>query len=309
MPEFNIKTILSLLLRLTLGLLFIVSFISKINDLEPIELAIVDAGISNWALAPFFSRFILSVELALGIAFLFNFVRKWTLIGSLSLLGVFSVYLLFTYFKYGNEGDCGCFGAFLELNPLESLAKNIVMIGLILLWYFYSKEEWKWNAKILITIFAVISLGIPYILNYPFYANQEFENLKAVNYPLDTELLGPLTFSDSTKPDLKKGEYIIGFLSLKCPHCMNAAYKLTILQKQYKLPPIYSVFIGKEERLQKFMEESRSSFPYVLYTDKRLMRITGPEYPIIFYVKDGTVIKKWNYLTLNEEAMKEFFQK
>ena len=62
---------------------------------------------------------------------------------------------------------------------------------------------------------------------------------------------------------LNQGEVVVAFLSVTCSHCKTAAYKLAIAEKKYNMPRVVTVFIGKEEKLPKFWEESNSEFPYV----------------------------------------------
>ncbi len=111
--------IINHIIRIIIGLVFIVSALAKLFPIEPFEIVFVDLGVANWLIAPFLARFIIAVELFLGLSILFNvwLKNKIYYLTQASLL-IFTVYLIYLLITKGNNVDCGCFGSFLSLSPI-----------------------------------------------------------------------------------------------------------------------------------------------------------------------------------------------
>ena len=120
-------------LRILVSALFIFSGIVKLYPIEPFELTLIDVGMSNWSFAPIMARLLIGTEIFLGLAVLLNTkflpsVLKYTLI----LTGFFTFYLTLLWIFRGNNVNCGCLGSYILLTPAESIAKNLVLIVIIL---------------------------------------------------------------------------------------------------------------------------------------------------------------------------------
>jgi uncharacterized membrane protein YphA (DoxX/SURF4 family) len=291
------------LIRVTIGFIFIFSGFIKLYPIEPFEFTFVDIGLVTWTIAPFLARILICFEIFLGLMFVFNLKRKITLKASLALLLFFTFYLIYALVTEGNDRNCGCFGTFLEMTPTQAIVKNVIMMGLILL-LFKSDSEWNWKPLLLVSIVGLFSVSIPFILNPVDILNSENTNSTTVNYPLDTDLLGDYKFGNE-KPDLKKGKYLLSFLSVTCGHCKTAGLKLSIINKKIKLPPSYIVLFGKEKYKKDFFDYTKLTFPYYYYPDEKIFKIIGYSFPIVLYVEDGIIKKKWNGGNLNQAEIEK----
>ena len=291
------------LIRVTIGSIFIFSGFIKLYPIEPFEFTFVENGLATWAVAPFLARILICIEIFLGLMFVCNLKSKITLKASLALLLFFTVYLIYAIATEGNDRNCGCFGTFLEMTPIQAIVKNILMMGMILL-LFKNKSEWNWKPLLLVLIIGLFSIITPFILNPIDIANSENTNSTTVSYPLDIELLGDYKFGDE-KPDLKKGKYLLSFLSVACGHCKTAGLKLSIINKKIKLPPSYIVLFGPEKYKKDFFDYTKLTFPYYYYPDEKIFKIIGYSFPIILYVEDGIIKKKWNGATLNQAEIEK----
>ncbi|MCH7535926.1 MAG: DoxX family membrane protein, partial [Bacteroidetes bacterium] len=138
--------VLSLISRLVVGSLFIVSGLIKAND---------PLGFS-YKLAEYFTEdvlgfvwlgeyvlqlavFICVVEIVLGVACLFGSKMK---VVSASLLVMIVFFTFLTWFSayYEKVTDCGCFGDALKLTPWESFNKDLVLLVFILIIFFDRKN-------------------------------------------------------------------------------------------------------------------------------------------------------------------------
>ena len=150
---------LILALRLATTILFVFSAISKLYPIEAFEKQLVDLGFSSWSAAPYLSRAIIGLEAFLGLAFLQkNYLRSFFIPATTVLLLVFCAHLSYTLYTTGNSGNCGCFGQWIKMTPLEALIKNILTLGM--LGYLYTLTKNYEHKKIII---PAALLGITYV--------------------------------------------------------------------------------------------------------------------------------------------------
>lgn len=133
------------LVRVFVGLLFIVSGFIKLNDPvgfsfkleEYFSPSVLDLSIFiPYALA--ISILVVILEVILGVMLLIGYKVKFTLWSLLGMI-VFFTFLTFYSAYFNKVTDCGCFGDAIKLTPWESFAKDIVLLVLILILFFGSK--------------------------------------------------------------------------------------------------------------------------------------------------------------------------
>jgi thiol-disulfide isomerase/thioredoxin len=160
------KTYLTWLLRIFLSFVFLFSAYAKLYPsayfaITTFEMKqLVPLGFSEcWA--PYFSRFIIGAEIALGLGFLQpHFLRKLILPLSALLLVIFNIHLAYSII---NEvgGNCGCFGDLLPMTPMQAFIKNVVILGLIIwLWKIIEESDKKVNHN----FFVALSVALASIL-------------------------------------------------------------------------------------------------------------------------------------------------
>src|SRR3989339_2170399 len=149
------------ILRFILGSLFILSAISKLIPIEAFDLTIVNQGIADWNVAPYLSRFIISIELFLGISFFINpFVKKIAVPFSFLLLVVFCVHLIYLIASGSGSKNCGCFGELIPMSSLEALIKNLILLFLLFLLHKYFIYEKKPNYSFSFAVYSVVFASI-----------------------------------------------------------------------------------------------------------------------------------------------------
>ncbi|HWZ22319.1 MAG TPA: DoxX family protein [Cytophagaceae bacterium] len=296
-------------LRISLGVMFIFSGFVKLIPIEPFELKFIELGIANWIVAPFMARLIIAVELFLGLMLILNIKPRATVRATIIVLVFFTFYLLYDILKNGNDGNCGCFGTIIVMTPVESIVKNLLMIPLVLILMLMNTKELNFKIPILISLLAIVSIAAPFIL-YPLddLEDREAINSEKIDYPFPVNTLQDFN-SKGSKIDFRKGEFILAFMSVECLHCKNAAYKLYIINKQKKLPPIYMILLGTEEEVPNFVSETKADFPYYLFNKTDFFQIAGNSVPRIFYIKSGIVKAKFDSNSLTETSLSEALQK
>lgn len=281
--------IINHILRVVVGLVFILSGLAKLFPIEPFEIIFVDLGVSNWLVAPFVARFIIAFEITLGLCIVFdlwikNIIYKITL-GSLA---VFTLYLIYLLISKGNDVDCGCFGSFLALTPVESIIKNVVLILMLLLikrrHHNYGLINW------LIIPFLAIAFLTTFLLNKVGLQNASAIELNEV---VDYSELPPLYKTD-TKIDFSTGKKVVAYLSYGCPHCESAAHKLTYLKQEYEINNLYVVLGSKHEKnINVFLDNTKLDYPMIWMSDNDFFKYSGPKIPAFVYLEDGVLKKKW----------------
>ena len=138
------RSFLTTISRILVGLLFIVSGFIKANDPLGFSYKLDEyftvfhtewmIPVSLW-LAMFISVF----EIAVGVALLLGARMKQTA-WILLLMIVFFTFLTFYSAYFDVVKDCGCFGDALKLTPWQSFSKDVVLLALILIIFFNRKS-------------------------------------------------------------------------------------------------------------------------------------------------------------------------
>ncbi len=289
------------LLSFLTGAVFLFSAYAKLFPIELFEYTFVDIGVSNFGAAPWIARLFIGLEFAFGISLVFCLYGKnqWVLKANLLFMVVLSIYLVILWIFKGNDHNCGCFGQLLDLSPAESLLKNLLMIaGLLLLWLFF--DGWKTVfAKYLIPLLSLLAISLPFILNpigpVPAYSG--------------TEQIGRNLVLDSARAEvqeeLMKGKDVVAFMSLTCSHCRIAGYKMQIMKNKHPEWPFYFILNGDKKHLKSFYRETQAEkMPFEMMSVKEgFMANSGPAVPAIFYTEEGKIVKRINYLDLNEDSV------
>lgn len=292
------------ILRILVGLVFIISAVAKLYPIEPFEIIFIDIGISNWLLAPFIARFVISFEIFLGLSILFNIEFKNAIyyLAQSSLL-LFTVYLVYILVVNGNAVDCGCFGEWISFTPIESIIKNVLLFVALLL---IKKENYSKGLRwVLPILFLVIAFTSTFLLN-----RVGLQNVQGVeiNEVLDLSKLPPL-YQSNKKVNFNEGKKIIAFLSVACKHCKSAAYKLAYLKKEKKNSNLILV-VGskKEENLQPFFDDTGVDAPFIWMNDDAFFKYSGGSLPAFVYVEDGVLKKKWTGTFFKVEELEELLK-
>lgn len=165
--------ILAQISRVIVGFLFIFSGIIKLNDPvgtqykleEYFEVFATDLPqlhdffMSMVPLALYFSVFLCTAEVVLGIALLVAYKPRTTSI-FLLLIIVFFTFLTFYSAYFNKVTDCGCFGAAIKLTPWTSFGKDLFLLALILVLVYYRKKFKPLPTGMLVVLSTVASLGI-----------------------------------------------------------------------------------------------------------------------------------------------------
>jgi uncharacterized membrane protein YphA (DoxX/SURF4 family) len=153
--------------RLLVGVLFIFSGLVKAND--PYGLSYkMQEFFEAWGMdylndyTLFFSVLMIAFEIIAGVAVLLGWAMRlfsWLLLALIIFFTFLTAYAMFS----GKIKTCGCFGDCIPLTPMQSFIKDLILLGLILLIFFYRhkiKPVFKSSFSIsLLLLTTVISFG------------------------------------------------------------------------------------------------------------------------------------------------------
>ena len=212
--------ILAQISRVIVGLLFIFSGLIKLNDPvgtqykleEYFEVfatdlpAFHDFFMSMVPLALYFSVFLCTAEVVLGVALLVAYKPRTTSL-FLLLIIIFFTFLTFYSAYFNKVTDCGCFGAAIKLTPWTSFAKDLFLLALILVLVYYRKKIRPLPTGMIVVISTIASLGIAV------YALRHLPILDLLPYrvganiPAQTKPSEPLRYLYIFEKEGKKYEY------------------------------------------------------------------------------------------------------
>ena len=309
--KFSLAFIISIILSILLGAVFVFSAYTKLYPIQPFEYTFIDIGVANWMTAPFIARGMIGLEFFCGILLILNFqLRRFTIPLVASILAAFCVYLLLVMHVKGNQGNCGCFGEYFAMTPMQAIIKNIGLLIVCFLIYLLT-VPFKFPAVNYSGLLCLaLGLTLPFILNRVDLENSKDLRPEAADYPLPLDILYQSKNPVNLPPriELRHGKYIIAYLSLTCPHCRIAAQKIHVLHKTDPSIPFYLVLNGKRELYQPYIDSyGLADIPHqIFFGPEEYVKMSGPALPEILWVNNSTVEKKGSYQNLTQTEINKW---
>ncbi|MEM0543177.1 MauE/DoxX family redox-associated membrane protein [Flavobacterium sp. j3] len=332
-------------IRILISFLFLLSAVAKLYPSPYFAISTFEVkqlypmGFSE-SFAPYFSRILIGIELALGILILQkNFLRSLIIPSTILILAVFTAHLTIeTIQNGGNAGNCGCFGSLLPMTPIEAIIKNVIaMVFLVGLFIIMQKtNERKDNFWVLTTItFASILLLFmiapiqPIESKFTVSMPEETINDTLTETSIDTiavkkitdtiekvKVVTEIAKAEPTEPEKKKSGYAQYFSSIDkgrktlcffvpgCDHCRVAAKELTELKKTTKnFPEISIIFMNEEaDLIPAFFKEAGAEYPYKIIEVIPFWNVLGSkrDTPGIKYLWNGNELKYYDGINANK---------
>lgn len=304
--QFYIKRITGALLLIGIATVFFISAISKLQSMEPFEWTFIDMGIKSSTYASVAAHLFIGLEFAISLFLLLHiYLKQITYPLTIGLLVIFTIYLGILIKQQGNTGNCGCFGNWIYMNPMQAIWKNIAMIAAcVALIYIYPVRPYK-NQEAVSAIVAMIALVVPFIISPINTDNQP--TIK--NKQIDMSAL----YADSTNHpsvELRQGKHIVAFMSLTCPHCKKAAFLLHSIKQKHKDFSIFLVLNGHKDNAAEFFNESHADdVPHLLFTNTdAFLDMAGPSVPAIYWINNSYIEMESNYYQLDPAFMERWLK-
>ena len=294
-------------LKVLLGLVFIVSAILKVVDMDRFEIYVYSYHFFSLNFSFLAARATIILELVLGIGLISNSLHKLYWWGSMAMLLSYTLLLIYAL-AIGRSDSCHCFGDYLQLNPKQSLLKNGFLMLLFLLIYRMKERETPFRWLLLCLAIMVSTIGV-FVVSPPDNYTQNYNSDQNLQVELFDEALNEAPLDAL---NLREGKKIICFFSTSCEYCQMAAQKLSLMQQFYGFPPenIFFVFMGTEKGVAEFYEKSESvAYSYLLYDDVvKLLKINNGNFPTIVFMDNGEVVHEYGFRNMREEEIKAFLK-
>ena len=260
-----------------LGVLFILSAVLKFISIDAFERYLFSFTLFSFNFCSFAARLVIAAESLIGFAFILNYRHKLLCRITAVVLAVFSCFLLYLVFV-GNEENCHCFGEVIDMRPEESLSKNVgLAILLAVVWRYSGKKEIlsRWLAHI---VFVAVFIA-PFIFSVPDCFVRSGRRSK--------DLVQSVYRSVADSLHLSTGKHMSG----------NEVRCLFIQTEENMQPSVSAFFAGNGGQV----------FPYDIIDPFVFLDMTGGVMPIVLLTSDTDLVAEYNYRTLDERAIADFF--
>ena len=302
MSDRNNSGVLQLTIRLLLGVFFIGTAVLKLLSIDNFEIYIYSFSIFSYTWTTFFSRLLIFIELLIGISLIFKiwFKKIWWL--TMAMMVGFTLFLVYAAI-FRNDSNCHCFGSLIELNPSQSIIKNIIVLALL---FFIRNEEshdykpvlrkWLTTGIILVSLIVSFVLLPMDVVYNKIYSEKENINTEAFYESM----------SDSTYIDIRQGRHLINYALAGCKFCKIGAEKLVLMVDRHQIPHAKVKFIvgGSDEAISRFIENTGTSdYEHWKIPAPQFMSITYGQFPLYVFIEDGKVVKAGDFRILDDDLI------
>jgi uncharacterized membrane protein YphA (DoxX/SURF4 family) len=309
----NFYSIHSVRATFAMGVIFLFSGWTKLHPIEPFEYTFVDLGFINWQIAPFIARLMIAAEFLIGALLILNLnLRKTTYKLAIGILLFFCIYLILLMVIVGNKGNCGCFGTYFQMTPLEALIKNVIMLVIFFMLY-RNHEGWELPKKLnyLIVVPYAVALMFPFVNNpVELDYSSAYLNKPEDNYKLELDSLYSSAKLPIPPKTLSQGKHVIAFMSMSCPHCRIAAKKMRIMHERNPQIPFYFVLNGLDEKIKPFFDDTHTdSIPHCILNGRNFVYLAGVSMPRIYLINNSMVEHDVFYIDLDQGEVEKWLKK
>jgi hypothetical protein len=311
---------------LIVSIFFISSGILKLINIDDFEIYIYSFGILNFGTISLLSRLLISIEIILGLLILLNIHYKKAWILMLFSMIAFSLFLVYIEF-FRDDSNCFCMGSLVELNPISSLFKNLIII--LLLAFINKPASYSFRKKRVLTILiftiptiCAFTIVPPYpalskvlrnenIVNsdafetFIFNNNQSNLIIKNTDYQNKNNEIG--LEKDTSAIIFNENEsYLIGFIHPGCHFCILAVEKLELIFEHHKLDKNKTTLFvwGDDNQISNFIEKTQAyDFNYRIIDPLTSINITYGIFPTFLLYKENKILREFNYTSLNEKEI------
>lgn len=300
--------VLRLTIRLLLGVFFIGTAVLKLLSIDSFEIYIYSFGLFSYTWTTFFSRLLIFIESLIGISLIFKicFKQIWWL--TMLMMVGFTLFLVYAAI-FRNDSNCHCFGDLIELNPIQSILKNIITIALL---FFIRNEEshdYKPVLRKLLTVgIVLVSLIVSFVLlPMDVVYNRIYSEKDNVNSVAFYDSLDDSTYFDGEKLlDVGEGRYLINYALAGCKFCRLGTEKLLLMVGKHNIPHEKVKFIigGSDEAIERYIEVTGTEdYGHWKIPASKMMSITFGRFPLYVFVENGKIVTAGDFRILDDDLI------
>lgn len=273
--------------------------------MEGFELYIFTFGAAGFDLCSYVARLIVAAEFIIGLGLLSRVSYRLFKYATALFLSVFTLFLIWRI-AVGDSESCHCMGDLVDLNPLESLIKNICLaLFLVLAWKTEQRPINHRNLWLCISSSAVIAAVFVIAPPDAFYRMGRTSN--DINIEELTSVADSLGYSD--------GRRIICLYSATCEHCRNSASKMAGIIRRHDLPvdSVSVIFMQTHHQqdsvsldfFKRYGEGLELSYSYL--HPYSFIPMTNGAMPLVVLYEDGILVKEFDYFSIDEREIAAFW--
>ena len=317
--------ILKEIARYGIGSMFIIAAILKLISIDNFEIYVYSFDILNFLLTTLFSRLLIAGELVIGLLLIFKMCYKFTWRATLSVQILFTLFLVYVMI-FRNDDNCHCFGDLVELSPIESIIKNVAVIGALFFIKTTRLQDHKTISKLidLLThrlidfrkVLLVVAVMLPFVVTpmdsvYKMIYSTENE-ISTVDFYESFDKLVAMDFVendivfDSVSAFETKGDKIVAIVSSGCKYCRLGVKKLSLMMKNNGISQDnVNIFIwGSREGILNFREETMTEgCSYWHIMPHEAVDITLGRFPTFIILKEKEIVNISDFRDIDESFL------
>lgn len=300
------------IVRYGIGSMFIIAAILKLISIDEFELYIYSFDILDFLLTTLFSRLLIAGELVLGLLLVFKMCYKFTWRATLSVQIVFTLFLAYVL-AFRNDSNCHCFGELVELSPLESIIKNVVVIGGLFFIKTQRHRDTETQSKFVKKILLVAAVIIPFVVTptdsvYKMIYSSEKE-ISTVDFYETLDKVVKMDFVDndivfdSTAQIKMDGKQMVVIVSSGCKYCRLGVKKLSMMMRKNDIKSDnVKIFIwGSREGILNFKDETLTDdFSYWHIMPHEAVDITLGRFPTFIILEEKEIVNISDFRDIDE---------
>ena len=300
----------SKLINIGIGSVFIIAAILKLISIDEFEIYIYSFNILSFLLTTFVSRIIIAAEFALGLLLILNrnckFIRRVTLI----VLASFTLFLIYAAI-FRQDSNCHCFGELIQLNPIQSIIKNLILIVFLIIGQQSTDNSQQSMVRVRVSVRVKLLLVLLSCCLLVFIVSPPDSIYKMI-YSTEKEVSSIdlyASLDEVVKIDFKEDEIaldsisafdmneemqLIAIVSSGCKYCRLGLKKLSLMLKNEDFATDnVDIFIwGNPEGIMDFRAETMTEdFDYWHIMPNNAIKITYGRFPIFIWIKEKEIVK------------------
>ncbi|MBQ8863681.1 MAG: hypothetical protein IJ014_02985 [Rikenellaceae bacterium] len=285
--------------RIVVGALFVVSAAAKMGEMDRLELYIFSFGALSLNLSFWVARLLVAFEFLLGAALVANIHRRAVAWSGLGAIGAFSAFLVYALVA-GRNDNCHCLGEMVEMTPLQSLGKNVALAAALL---FVLPQRGGLTPR------RYLTLGLGIIVTVAIFVISPPDNINPHrNY---NQALNSAAWNSLPKSSERR---VVCFYSTSCEYCLLTSSKIASLARRHGLEDKVEVWFADSgadlnTQVEEFFRATLSpTFRWQALDLRQFLVTTNGEMPIVLLTEGDSIAAEYNYRTVDEGAIIDFFE-
>lgn len=304
-----LKSRIQSIIRIGIGSVFIIAAVLKLISIDEFEIYIYSFNMFNFITTTFVSRLLVVGELILGIFLVFKIYYKITWHATLATLLAFSLFLVYVAL-FREDDNCHCFGELVELNPIESIIKNIVfVVVLMIIGRKQTNDRYRRGLSLLIATGALLIVFIvspPDSIYNKIYSDEKeicsndlyesFDDVVMINFENDS-----IRFDSDAVFAIGDGRQMIAVVSSGCKYCKLGVKRLSMLREKGEsdVDEVYVFIWGSPDSIMKFREETMTDdYSYWHIMPNEAISITYGRFPIFIIMENNEIVSVGDFRSL-----------